>query len=97
VRYLLIIGLVIATVWALIERNQLKDDVAALQKQVAERDADIEAYKRALPGGQTVAQPNGTRSVVRPNGAKGGNWLDAHIEKGAKALESPHIGDRERR
>ena len=92
-RNLLILVLGAVVVWLLIERNRLvqetevsKAEVEKLQKEAKDTDQQLIALG--------VKKPSGKGGAVGVPPRKE-SWLDAHLEKGAKALnpqgeKTPH-------
>ena len=84
-------------VWLLIERHRLTSEVTALVEQVSkyENQGGVAVAGTASGGGQTT----GSRPPVSgpSSTAPGRSWLDAHIDKGARALEDPNAKNRQRR
>ncbi len=83
-RNVLIVILAGVCVWLVIERSRLMEESAVAQKEVGELQKKVTEYTTTVPG------PNGTR-IPAPQSAtqKGGTWLDAHIDRGAKILGAP--------
>jgi hypothetical protein len=80
VRNLIILVLGAAVVWLLMERSRLADEVAAAKSDIAAVEKRAELAEKQLmalnPGGR---------------GARKESWLDPHIEKGAKALNTEQV------
>lgn len=96
-RYLVIVILAAACVWLFIERNRLKEEVAAVQAQLAESQKEVGELTQQVATftgvSRTIILPGGTRTIIQPQTTQQkSNWLDSHIEKGANALDSkkPH-------
>ena len=56
------------------------EESAVAQSKVGELEKKVTEFSTTVPG------PNGTRIPVNQ---KGGTWLDAHIDRGAKILSTP--------
>lgn len=91
-RNLLILVLGAAVVWLLIERNRLVQEAEVAKGEVGKLQEEVKATDEHLSA----------LGVKRPSGKAGGawpqkreSWLDAHLEKGAKALSNPQ-GDKNR-
>ena len=72
-RNIIIIILVGAVIWLLIERDRLTKEVAAAQTQVSEAQAEVAIVKNPRGAGQAN---------------RSGSWLDTHIERGANVLKT---------
>ena len=78
---ILILGAVI--VWLLIERTRLIDEANVAKADLDKAQKTVEVYVRQV-GVLTTPVPGGP---LVP--AKKDSWLNAHLEKGAKALTNP--------
>ena len=90
VRALFLLILVAAVVWLFIERHQLTGRVATLEAEVATKAKEITELKNREPEVRTIVGPGGTRTIIKEVPKKE-NWLDQHVERGAKAL-APRSG-----
>lgn len=88
-RNLLIIILAAVCVWLLVERGQLTQQKTALTEQISDGEKKAAAVEQAMmtaPAGQSRLGGPARAAAGQPQ-RSGSNWLDAHIEKGAKALD----------
>jgi hypothetical protein len=108
VKNFLLIVLAGVCVWLLIERHRLTSEVTALVEQVAkyENQGGVAVAGTAAGTPGTAAGTSagaGQAAGSRPpatgpsSNAAGRSWLDAHIDKGARALEDPNAKNRPRR
>lgn len=77
-RNLLILVLGAVVVWLLMERHRLMDELTAAKTEVEA------SQKKAVEIEQQLTR-SGTRTPSVTHGRQG-SWLDAHLERGAKAL-----------
>jgi hypothetical protein len=82
VRNLLILVLGAVVVWLMMERNRLIEEATVAKNELSALQKKVEEVERQT-GAKFISRP-GTPIPVAV-GHKG-SWLDAHIEKGAKAL-----------
>ena len=94
-RTLLILVFAVASIWLFTERMRLTDQVAALEEQLKKKEADLEDYVKQAQRAAAAARPGGNLSPsglppIAPPPKAG--WINDHVEKGARALDTPKTG-----
>ena len=82
-RNLLILVLGAAVVWLLIERSRLTEEAAVAKTELDKTQKTVEVYVRQVGVLTSTGVPAG------PPASRKESWLDAHVEKGARALAQP--------
>ena len=93
-RNLLILVLGAAVVWLLIERSRLVQEAEVAKGEVGKLQEEAKATDEHLTA-LGVKRPAGKGAAPGWNAPRRESWLDAHLEKGAKALSNPQ-GDKNR-
>ena len=82
-RNLLILVLGAAVVWLLIERGRLTEEATVAKAELEKSQKTVEVYVRQVG----VLTSSGVPAAAAPGRKE--SWLDAHLDKGAKALAQP--------
>ena len=79
-RNLLIVLLAAAVVWLFMERVRLSDELAAAKT----KSEELEKYVQSIGGY--------SGSPGAPGAPRTKNWLNEHIDRGARTLDTPKTG-----